>query len=250
MTAAGDDSSDTHGVERPSVMGDLRTILQRWPWIQGVLGLVISALCAAGFTSLTGQVYDQGPVVALDRRLLELMGAVRSEPAISVWSVLTWVGDTLVVFPLAVVAGLLLARRKRSWSPFVLLVGSSAGVGATVELTKWIIARPRPPVAPLVGFEDGFGFPSGHSAQAAAVYLMLALLILPILTTAWHQAAVMLSAIALIATAMLSRIVLGVHAPSDVLGGLLLGIGCTALLLSVRPLVRSARDLLHRLAHA
>lgn len=250
MTAGGDDSPDTHGTERSSVTADLRTILRRWPWIQAVFGLLVSALCASAFTTLAGQVYDRGPVVALDRRLLELMGAVRSEPALSIWSVLTWVGDTLLVFPLAVVAGLLLAHRKRSSSPVVLLVAASAGVGSVVGLTKWIIARPRPPALPLVGVEDGFGFPSGHSAQAAAVYLMLALLVLPILTTAWQRAAVMLSALALIATAMISRIMLGVHAPSDVLGGFLLGIGWTALLLSVLPLARSGRDLLHRLAHA
>ncbi|QGK68998.1 phosphatase PAP2 family protein [Allosaccharopolyspora coralli] len=250
MAAAGDDSSNTHGAERPSVTRDLRTILRRWPWVSGALGVLISALCAAGFTALAGQVYNRGPVVALDRRLLELVGEVRSEPAIAVWSVLTWVGDTLVVFPLAVVAGVLLVRRKRSWSPLVLLVASSAGVGSLVGLTKWIIARPRPPALPLVGVEDGFGFPSGHSAQAAAVYLMIALLILPLLTGSRRRAAVLLAAMALTATAMLSRIVLGVHSPSDVFGGLLLGVGWTVLLLSLRPLARSARELLHRLAHA
>ncbi|MBE9375375.1 phosphatase PAP2 family protein [Saccharopolyspora sp. HNM0983] len=202
---------------------------------------MISALCAVGFAALAGQVSRPGRVVRLDHGVLNAVALRRSEPLVDVWAVLTWVGDGLVVVPLAVLVGALLARAARSWSPFLLLVLASAGIGLAVELLKRIIARPRPPVLEHVSVEDGFGFPSGHTAHAVAVYLMIALLASAILRSGWARAAIAVAAVALVGTSMLSRVVLGVHSPSDVWAGLLLGVGWTVLLLSLWKLVESGR---------
>ena len=209
--------------------------------VPAVLGLLISALCAVGFTALAAQVSQPGWLLRLDQSLLHAAALQRTGPVVDVWSVLTWVGDGLLVVPVAVLLGSLLGFRTRSWSPFVLLVLASTGVGLAVELLKGFIARPRPPVLEHVVAEDGFGFPSGHTAHAAAVYLMIAVLAATMLRSVWASALIALTAVALTATAMFSRIVLGVHSPSDVAAGLLLGAGWTLLLVSVAQLAGQRR---------
>lgn len=209
--------------------------------VPAVLGLVVSVLCAVGFTALAAQVSQPGWLVWLDHSLLDVAALQRTAPMVDVWSVLTWVGDGLLVVPVAVLVGSLLGLATRSWSPFVLLVLASVGVGLAVELLKHLIARPRPPVLEHVVAEDGFGFPSGHTAHAAAVYLMIALIAATMLRSVWASAAIVLTAVTLTTIAMMSRIVLGVHSPSDVAAGLLLGAGWTLLLVSVAQLAGSRR---------
>lgn len=206
-----------------------------------MFGLVLSALCAVGFAALATQVSQPGWLARLDRSLLAAAAEQRTAPVVDTWSVLTWVGDGLLVVPVAVLVGSLLAYATRSWTPFALLVLASAGVALAVELLKQLVARPRPPVLEHVLAEDGFGFPSGHTAHAAAVYLMIALLAATMLRSVWAGAVIALAAVALTATALISRIVLGVHSPSDVVAGLLLGTGWTSLLVGVRQLVDHRR---------
>jgi undecaprenyl-diphosphatase len=93
---------------------------------------------------------------------------------------------------------------------------------------KDYIARPRPGVDPLVT-AFGYSFPSGHSLDSAATYGLIALVVwrspLPL---AVRRLAVVLGA-TLPFLIGLSRIALGVHYPSDVLGGWLAGIALVAL---------------------
>ncbi|WP_460959626.1 phosphatase PAP2 family protein [Parasphingorhabdus pacifica] len=234
--------------ESTSVSADLRVVSQRWPWLPAVFGLVLSTLCAFGFAGLAEQVFEQGPLVGLDRRLAEMAGPLRSPGGLEVFAVVTWLGDSLVVTPVALVAGIALVRVFRSWAPLVLLLLASIGTAATVELIKLTVARPRPPALPMVAMEDGFGFPSGHAAHSAAVYLMVACLLTQVLSVRWQRIGVVLVVMLLIAVTMCSRVVLGVHSPSDVLAGLLLGIGLTTALLSVYRLRLPARRMLADLA--
>ncbi|WP_243795769.1 phosphatase PAP2 family protein [Saccharopolyspora gloriosae] len=146
---------------------------------------------------------------------------------------LTWLGDVLVVLPVSIAIGVLIGFTRHRWSPLLLLALGSAGTGLAVYLIKIMIARPRPLVVNAIVVEDGFGFPSGHSAQAAALYLMLGAFALRLLRTRWVRNALFAAAVLAMVVTGVSRVMLGVHSPTDVVAGWTLGASWTVLLLSL-----------------
>jgi undecaprenyl-diphosphatase len=128
------------------------------------------------------------------------------------------------------IAAAVVARRRRSWYP-VLLAAVGLGVNQIlVTVVKTVIARERPdPPGQLVAV-NGFSFPSGHSAGSLVGFGVLAWLVCMttgnrvVWATAWLSAA--LGTVAVGA----SRTYLGVHYPTDVLGGWALGLTWLAVL--------------------
>lgn len=85
-------------------------------------------------------------------------------------------------------------------------------------LLKMAFDRPRPDLVPALDHVTSAAYPSGHATSAAVVYLLLAWLAPP----RWRAAAWTLAAAIIILNAF-SRVMLGVHWPSDIVGGTLLG---------------------------
>lgn len=114
---------------------------------------------------------------------------------------------------------------------------------ALSEILKYIIARPRPfsdVKTVMVTTENGFSFPSGHSTAAFAACTILGI--------EYGYLYLFLAFAALIA---LSRIYLGVHYPSDVVGGALLGIFCALLVFKekegiLKSIVRFKNSIMHK----
>ena len=105
---------------------------------------------------------------------------------------------------------------------------ASCLVGGQVldDAVKALVGRPRPHIAPLVT-ATGSSFPSGHATAATTLFLGLAYVFTR--RRGW-QASIWIWATAVLATGLvaLSRVYLGVHWPTDVMGGLALGGGWTA----------------------
>jgi undecaprenyl-diphosphatase len=89
------------------------------------------------------------------------------------------------------------------------------------ELQKYWIARPRPTLDPHLVLVESSSFPSGHAASSMIFYTIMALALT--VGTRWHRAAVA-GAIVLSLLIGTSRVMLGVHWPSDVIGGWSFGI--------------------------
>jgi len=97
-----------------------------------------------------------------------------------------------------------------------------AGVGA--GLAKQAVGRTRPPAALRLLAEMDQSFPSGHAADSAALYLTLALVLAVfVLRRPLARAAVVAAGLLMTGSIGLSRLILGVHWPSDVLAGWALG---------------------------
>jgi undecaprenyl-diphosphatase len=134
----------------------------------------------------------------------------------------------------ALVAGGLLYRRRMGAA--VYLVAARLVELGVETAAKHLISRPRPVLSHPVGHASSFSFPSGHAAGTAVLCASLLVLALPGCRrrAPWTApAGVALAGVAIAAVAT-SRVLLGVHFPSDVLGGALLGIACALLL---RPLL-------------
>jgi undecaprenyl-diphosphatase len=159
---------------------------------------------------------------------------LRRPDVVSVVRVVTDVAATIpFLFAGAAATALLAARRDRARALFVGLV--TVVVPVLWSLMHWVLHRPRP--------EDGFvsvdsnGFPSGHTANAAAAGLVAVLLLWP--TASRRLRATVVGAAVLFAVAIgLTRIALLAHWPSDVLGGWLLVLAVVPLLARAA----SARD--------
>jgi undecaprenyl-diphosphatase len=90
---------------------------------------------------------------------------------------------------------------------------------------KYIVQRARPEVADPVSHAPGYSFPSGHAANSAAAATVITLMIWPLLRSRAAKAtACLLAGIVVLLTA-LDRVFLGVHFPSDVTAGVVVGIG-------------------------
>jgi membrane-associated phospholipid phosphatase len=119
-----------------------------------------------------------------------------------------------------VVTSLALWRRCRTWAlavPIALL----AGAGANVVL-KTLIARPRPPAPDTI--TSLASFPSGHAFSSTTAVGVLVLLAWAFSSRRWvRTGATVVGAVAVVAVAV-SRVYLGAHWPTDVIGGVLIGI--------------------------
>ncbi len=117
-------------------------------------------------------------------------------------------------------------RRRREgaalWAVTTIVVGGLVG-----WLLKIIVDRARPSLPDPVALAPGMAFPSGHALHAtlgAGILLLLALPHLP----AWGRVAAWAGAVFVIVTVSYTRVALGVHWVSDVLGGVVLGVAVLA----------------------
>lgn len=101
----------------------------------------------------------------------------------------------------------------------VMLILTVLSLYAVSTLFKSVFARPRPDIFVPLYVELGYSFPSGHTSMAAGLYGSVAAL----LWRAHHRGLALLSGGWVLAVA-LSRVYLGLHHPSDVLGSLMLGV--------------------------
>lgn len=130
-------------------------------------------------------------------------------------------GTLLTMITLFVVLYLALKKEIRS---IIYVLSAAIGGGILVQLLKQFFARQRPEIVTHLVSEATMSFPSGHSAMSAVVYLSIAVLLTKVEKS--YKTRVFLISTALIISFLvgLSRIYLGVHYPTDVLAGWMLGL--------------------------
>jgi undecaprenyl-diphosphatase len=184
----------------------------RWRWPVLLCALVIAL----------GVIVSLGIGRELDRTILKavaLREGAGNAALIEIARGITWAGDASQRSIVMVVFAGLLAWRRRFRAALVMLVAVPLA-GVTSSILKELIARERPELVPHLDLVTSLSYPSGHAANAAAVLLLGALLLARKRKALWIGLAVVGAALV-----GLSRMALGVHYPSDVLGGWMLGTG-------------------------
>jgi undecaprenyl-diphosphatase len=160
--------------------------------------------------------YARSPDTAWDAGALAWIRGLRSESLNVVMRSITTFGDFDIVLVLAAVASLFLWRR--SWRAVFFTLTAVIGAGIMNLGMKALFARARPPLTDAVYEPGGFSYPSGHAMGALALALAIALAVSRLWPARVARVVWILAAIYALAIG-LSRVYLGVHYPSDVLGG-------------------------------
>lgn len=161
-------------------------------------------------------------ITAFESNIYEMIIKLMSPTITNAMTMVSDIGSVTAVTVIIIIMVLLPRTRRTLGFPVLAAVSASVLLN---HLLKSIIARPRPDIMWLVD-ETGYGFPSGHSMNNAALYMVLALIV-------WRQVkcvrARILITIFLAAMPFfigISRIYLGVHNVADVLAGWAMGAVC------------------------
>jgi membrane-associated phospholipid phosphatase len=167
-------------------------------------------------------VLDGGGVTRLDRPTLGWVVEHRTPAWSAFLAAITTLGNTAVVATttIVVVAGLLLARR---WVGAGQVALAQVGAGTLVAVGKVAVGRQRPPEATRLAVEATLSFPSGHALGTIVLALTLVSLVWRSAGRRWLRWLAVSVATLLVLGVGVSRVYLGVHWVTDVLGGWLAG---------------------------
>jgi undecaprenyl-diphosphatase len=112
-------------------------------------------------------------------------------------------------------------RNRALWGFATLMVGWFVGYAS-----KLLVQRARPVVADPVSHAPGYSFPSGHALNITVFATVMVFVLWPLMSRTGRKVAVA-GATALVLLVGADRMFLGAHFPSDVLAGVLLGLGIT-----------------------
>jgi len=204
--------------ERPHPVGDWKIVALR---------LAGGAVALWGLIALLGMlvthVLVHGPLQSVDRGVDVWFAAHRT----GVWNSVTAVGSGMAEVQVAIavtaVVVLLLRWRLGRWYESGVLVAAMVGELLVFYSVTATVHRPRPPVIRLDAAPPTSSFPSGHTAAAVALYGCIAILVLWIYgrRPATGVAAIVLCCVPVVVG--VSRVYRGMHYPTDVLAGALVG---------------------------
>ena len=129
---------------------------------------------------------------------------------------------TVLGLVVAVIAGFLLLQGLRRTAAFVVI--ASVGGWVLNAFLKELFRRPRPDIVPHLSQVLTLSFPSGHAMTSAAVYLTLGALLMRVADRRAAKIYVMVCAMVMAMLVGSTRVYLGVHYPTDVLAGWLVGL--------------------------
>ena len=230
-----------HGERFPDWLARLAPVARvrgRFPrpsaWLAGRVdtesprGFVLSVVVLAGlifgwiFVGLTQDVLANEEAVRSDPGVMRFVVAHRAVWATTFMRGVTWLGSNAVLVTLVALLGAYLLLRSKDWRPVVLLVAALAGANAWYHVIKPLVGRERPPATLHLTTVSGFAFPSGHATAAIAVWGAAAVVLSAGSTSGWKAATWVVSGVIVMLVAV-SRVYLGVHWWTDVVGGMALG---------------------------
>ena len=181
------------------------------------LGLLVSLGAVALFASLAEDVVNREALFVFDQQLADCLHELATPTGLSVWVVVSELGSVTGVALVGMAFAIVLYRRRQVW----LLRGWLAALAGAALLNlvlKQYFQRPRPSYAEFFELKN-WSFPSGHAMGSLVTYGMLAYIGVVLIRRQHVRWVVVGLATFLICSIGASRIVLGVHYLSDVLGG-------------------------------
>ena len=190
-------------------------------------GLLLSAGWL--FLGVVEDIWSHDPLVQADLAMFQLLQLLRSSAVDGLMIATTEMGGVGVLLPLVIVVASWLAWH-RSWRTAGYWLGAAAFAEALVQVLKMALGRGRP--LDLYTGNEQFSFPSGHAAATTVILGFLAFLLSRGQSTGARLAYAIAFAVYVTLVAF-SRLYLGAHWMSDVVGGVSLGVAWVALVAMV-----------------
>ncbi|CAH0247646.1 hypothetical protein SRABI83_03041 [Arthrobacter sp. Bi83] len=211
-----------------------------------IVTLIVGAMIAVSLSAVFAQVYESvvaaDGVAGLDHPVLDTAKTVRSPVVDVLATAYTDIGGTVGMPALALTVMVVLALRRRSWTPVILIVTAGAGSLLMTIAGKQLIGRTRPPLVDAVPpYEYSASFPSGHSLNSVVIAGIVAYLIVLRLRSQRVRTLTVILAALFAATMGLSRVYLGHHWLTDVLAAWSLGAAWLAMVITAHRLYLTAR---------
>jgi undecaprenyl-diphosphatase len=187
-----------------------------------VAGAAVAILGTVAFAAL-GLHVRSGATQAFDVAVMRWMGAHQTKALSYAAEQLTHLGTGIVVLAVVGVAALLLWNTAHKHSARLLLAAVAGNIVLN-NVLKLLFDRPRPDVFVWQTTALSSSFPSGHAMSATVCYGTVAYLAARLQKHHWARALTLGSAALLILLICVTRMYLGVHYPSDVIAGMLVGL--------------------------
>lgn len=185
--------------------------------------LLVAALSLTGFATIALSVSDNQIHNFDDTLIMSIQGL--ESPGMTQWmEFFTWIGSGLPVVFITIISMIVLYVFLRHRRELLFLACVIAGSALLNTLLKLVFQRARPTIHRIIE-ASGYSFPSGHSMAAFSLYGGLAFLIWKHVPTVTGRVLMIIASAVFILTIGISRIYLGVHYPSDIVGGYFLS-GC------------------------
>jgi len=184
-----------------------------------VMGLILVALGL-----LLTHVLEHGSIGVWDHHVIQWFDRHRSARWNRITGDVTDIADTFEVAGVAAVVTIVLLVRRWGRQAFLLVAGLAIELSVFLSANK-IVARPRPAVSHLGGTPSTYSFPSGHTAATIVLWGGIAVIVVVATTRRWPRIVMWTLAVVLTVAVGLSRVYRGEHYPTDVVAGLVLGIG-------------------------
>jgi membrane-associated phospholipid phosphatase len=225
-TAPGQSESSGVVVDLAQVVPPTTMTVSRLSWI-GIGSGVLFAALSVGISRHSTSIQN------LDNHIHDWVLANRSSFDRSIARVVTKGGLSTVALPGLIFVGAASVRGHRAWRTRLgagLLLAGAASIGVLVEHTiNSSIGRARPPVADWAGSAGGAAFPSGHTTAATLFAAFSAWALTARVQSNGARVALWTAAGVYAIAVGWSRVWLGVHWPTDVLGAWLYGLAWAAL---------------------
>ncbi len=194
-------------------------------------GAALAIGCTWVFSELAERVRS-GTTQPFDDAVMRWIGSHQSPVVQSAMLEITALGTGTVVAMIVFIAGLFLWLNQHKHSAILLIVATMGGM-VLDNLLKIGFDRPRPQIFKWGTYAVSSSFPSGHAMSSVIVYGTVAYLAARLQRNLASRVATMVFAAVIILLICSSRLYLGVHFPSDVLAGVIIGLAWAAFCMAV-----------------
>ncbi|MEH7459417.1 phosphatase PAP2 family protein [Bacillus sp. JJ1127] len=187
--------------------------------LQFTRAFFLSLASIMGFALIAILIGEQ-KITKFDNVVISFIQGFESPTMTKIMKFFTTIGSTSVVIVISVLTLFFLYKVLHHRTELILFVTVIMGTAVFNQVLKFMFKRARPTLHRLIE-ENGYSFPSGHSMEAFALYGVLTFLLWRHITTRIGRIFLILISVIMTVAIGVSRIYLGVHYPSDVLGGYL-----------------------------